>query len=219
MQVYGRRAGALLAVIGVASGAWVVATVYLQGASGSTPAAQVVRSSAVAGQPVAAREGAVAPDFRASLLDGSRATLSQFRGRAVLLNFWASWCGACAAEIKDLQRLQQQRVGGLAVIGVNVGEGSGQARAFLHGAMGATYASFLDPNRTIAGAFHVTGLPVSVFIDRGGVIRRIIAGQLNYQIFDRFARVAMGEADVPGVNDPLPLRFVSPLPPEHGGGP
>ena len=60
----------------------------------------------------------------------------------------------------------------------------------------------------------MTGVPVTVFIGPNGVIQRLISGQLNYTIFDRYARVALGEQGVPGVDDPLPLRFVSPLPPE-----
>lgn len=189
-------------------------------AANGTPvrAAEIVSMSAPAGAKVAAEEGALAPDFEASLLDGSRARLSDYRGRAVVLNFWATWCGACLAEIRDLERVHQARSGqGLAVIGVNVGEDAPRAERFLRQELDTTYPSFADLNRAIARRYRVTGLPVTLFIDRDGVVRRVIAGQLNYAIFDHFARVALGERGVPGVDDPLPLRFVSPLPPEDGG--
>ena len=83
----------------------------------------------------------------------------------------------------------------------------------------------VTPQTTIAEAarlmlqHRVSGLPVTIFIDRDGAVRRVIAGQVNYTIFDRFARVALGEQGVPGVDDPLPLRFVSPLPPEGASAP
>lgn len=212
-----RRWRSKLAALGivavVAAGTWLGAQRLAGGGSGAP--ARLVASAEPVGGRVAAEQGATAPDFEASGLDGARMKLSDLRGRAVVLNFWATWCSSCAAEIRELDRVYRERSGhGLAVVGVNVGEDRQRAESFLRQELGATYPSLLDPDRTIARRYRVTGIPVTVFIDRDGVVRRVIAGQVNYTIFDRFARVALGEQGVPGVDDPLPLRFVSPLPPE-----
>jgi len=212
-----RRWRSTLAALGivavVVAGTWLGAQ-RLAGRSSDAPAKLVASTDPVA-ESVAAKQGATAPDFEASGLDGVRVKLSDLRGRAVVLNFWATWCGSCEAEIRELDRVYRERSGqGLAVVGVNVGEDAQRAETFLRQDLGATYPSLLDPERTIARRYHVTGVPVTVFIGPDGVIQRLIPGQLNYTIFDRYARVALGEQGVPDVDDPLPLRFVSPLPPE-----
>jgi len=160
-----------------------------------------------------AQEGALAPDFEASTLTGARVRLSDYRGQAVVLNFWATWCKSCLAEIPDLERVGRERSDqGLVVLGVNVGENAERAERFLR-ELGATYTSFLDPGRNLTEDYRIQGLPVTVFIDQSGQIVKLIFGELSYEIFDRFARVALGEENVPGIDDPLPLR---PLPPVQG---
>ncbi len=210
------RLAALAVTAVVVAGTWLAAQ-RLTDRGGA--AARLASSDPSAGR-IAAEQGALAPNFEASSLDGARLKLSDLRGRAVVLNFWATWCSSCAAEIRDLDRVYRERSGqGLAVVGVNIGDDRQRAQTFLRQDLGATYPSLLDPDRTIARRYRVTGVPVTVFIGPDGVIRRLIPGQLNYTIFDRYARVALGEQGVPGVDDPLPLRFVSPLPPEDPSAP
>jgi len=165
-----------------------------------------------------ATEGHLAPDFDAPSLAGPRIRLSDYRGKAVLINFWGTTCVSCLAEIPDLERLSKD-LGpqGLVIIGVNVGDSSDRARSFFQGDLGGTYPSALDSKQVIARTYRAPGLPVSVFIDAQGRIQKIIFGQINYKIFDRFARMALGQTDVPGQNDPLPLRFISPLPATNPG--
>jgi peroxiredoxin len=218
----GRLSAAVL-VVAVIAGTWVVAQ-QLRGGGDTTTSgvrvlsARILDTSAPDDAQVAAEEGAFAPNFEASLLDGTRVKLSDYRGQAVVLNFWATWCGSCLAEIPELDRVHRERVAqGLTILGVNVGESPAHAEGVFTEELSASYASVADRDRTIAREYHVVGVPVTVFIDRTGVIQRYISGEINYEIFDRFARVALGETDVPGVDDPLPLRFVSPLPPEDTG--
>lgn len=179
--------------------------------------AKVLQPSGVAAE---AKAGALAPDFEASTLTGERVRLSDYHGKAVVLNFWGTSCVSCLAEIPHLQRLWQERAPeGLVVLGVNVGDDVSRAQRFFSTQLGATYTSVLDPRQTLAKTYRAPGLPMTLFINAEGRIERIIVGEISYQIFDRFARVALGEKNVAGVNDPLPLRFVSPLPPldEEGG--
>jgi peroxiredoxin len=214
------RASSVIAVVAVIAGTWFFAQ-QLRDRGDTTASgvavlpALILETSAPREARVSAEEGAFAPDFEASLLDGTRVKLSDYRGHAVVLNFWATWCGSCLAEIPELERVHEERNRqGLVVIGVNVGESPARAESIFRGRLGAGYQSVADRNRALAREYHVIGVPVTVFIDRTGVIQKYIAGEISYEIFDRFARVALGETDVPGVDDPLPLRFVSPLPPE-----
>jgi peroxiredoxin len=162
---------------------------------------------------VEAKPGAFAPDFEATTLTGERVRLSDFRGKAVVLNFWGTTCVSCVAEIPNLERVwKEQAPQGLVVLGVNVGDDRRRAESFLQ-RLGATYPSVLDPGQVLARAYRAPGLPMTVFIAADGRIERIIAGEISYAILDRFARVVLGQKDVAGLNDPLPIRFVSPLPP------
>jgi peroxiredoxin len=220
---HGLRVSALVVVATVVLAAWLLAQRLRDGdgtmtGSVSVATTRILETSAPASARVSAEEGAVAPDFEALLLDGARVKLSDYRGRAVVLNFWATWCGSCLAEIPQLSRVQQERgQQGLVVIGVNVGESAARANRVFRDELGAGYASVTDRDRVLARAYHVRGVPVTVFIDRAGVVRKYIVGETSHDIFDRFARVALGEQNVQGADDPLPPRFVSPLPPEDRG--
>ena len=132
--------------------------------------------------------GKLAPDFEVSDFEGDRVKLSDFRGRPVYVNFWATWCIACIAEMPDIYQVLQERGGteGLAVISVNRGEPLGRARSFLEGIQrkdGGEGVSFtvdaLDPDDTLYRAYRGLGMPVSVFIDRAGVVTKVFNGQMR----------------------------------------
>src|SRR5712691_1384371 len=161
----------------------------------SVAPAKVVAAGAGKEEPEAT-EGHLAPDFDAPSLAGPRIRLSDYRGKAVLLNFWGTTCVSCLAEIPDLERLSKD-LGpqGLVIIGVNVGDSSDRARSFFERDLGATYPSALDVKQVIARTYRAPGLPASVFIDGQGRIQKIVFVQINYKIFDRFARMALGETD------------------------
>jgi len=125
--------------------------------------------------------GSPAPDFTTGTLDGKAVHLSDLKGKAVLLNFWATWCAACRSEMPAIQKaLDGSRERGFEVIGINFRESNQAAmRRFLEGA-GVRYGSALDPDGKIADAYNVTaGLPVSIFIDRQGAIALIQVGLMS----------------------------------------
>ena len=139
------------------------------------------------GEAPAAAVGRAAPAFRLRTLDGSLAELTDFRGRYVLLNFWASWCGPCRGETPALQALFEQTAPRMVVVGVNQQESAGDARAFAE-SFGVTYPIALDADGRVSSAYRVsTGLPVSFLIDPEGVIRQVRLGALTEQDLDELA--------------------------------
>jgi peroxiredoxin len=136
--------------------------------------------------PVGSKEGELAPDFEASDLQGNRFRLSDYRGKAVLLNFWASWCTSCAAEMPAIQEsLDEHREHGFVVIAVNLGDRPETAQRYLE-KRGVTFDVALDTELTIAREYRVNGLPVSYFIDRAGIIRRVWFGEMRPATIENF---------------------------------
>lgn len=117
--------------------------------------------------------------FTLRLFDGSTLSLDELRGRPVLVNFWASWCGPCIEEAPVLERAAQQYAArGLVLVGVGVWDNEQDARAFLQ-RYSITYPNGLDPTGAIAIDYGVGGVPESFFIDRNGMLVRKWVGPLN----------------------------------------
>ncbi len=129
--------------------------------------------------PPAPAIGHPAPDFTLPTLAGGQVTLSDLRGQPVVLNFWASWCGPCRAEMPELQRLHD-RLGeaGMAVLGVNQGESPDTAAAFLE-KLGLSFPVALDQRTGVSQQYLVNSLPTTFFIDREGVIRSTFIGPMS----------------------------------------
>lgn len=107
----------------------------------------------------------LAPDFTLRSFMGAPVTLSANRGKAVILNFWASWCVPCREEMPNLERAWQEfRPQGVVVIGINVGDDYDDAAAFLK-ELAITYPNVFDPGQTRLHAYGVTGLPTTFFLD------------------------------------------------------
>ena len=125
--------------------------------------------------------GQAAPDFTTQTLEGGRVRLSQYRGKPVLLNFWATWCAPCQDEMPLIQRASDlYKAQGLVVLAVNYQQTSTSSmQAFLR-KVDARFPAVFDPAGRIAGAYGVNvGLPVSVFIDRSGTVSFIQLGQMS----------------------------------------
>ena len=125
-----------------------------------------------------AEVGERAPTFSSVDLDGGRVRLEDFRGRLVLLNFWASWCGPCTEEFPRLKSVHGDDV---VVLGVVFDDSADAARSFVR-AQGATWPSVVDPDHEIADAYGVAkkpGIPVTWVIDRDGVARSRHLGLLK----------------------------------------
>jgi len=121
-----------------------------------------------------------APDFTLAKLDGSGdLALESLRGKTVVLNFWASWCGPCKDETPLLQRAWKRWQGkDVAFVGVDVKDFRGDARSFLR-RYGVTYPNVYDGKGSLVGRYGVTGFPETYFIDASGKVRYRIAGPVE----------------------------------------
>ena len=116
--------------------------------------------------------GKLAPDFTLHTIDGQTITLSEFRDKAVLLNFWVSSCLACVDEIPYFQTMLDERANeALVVLAINCGESSQTVKNIVDG-MELTLPMLLDPDGTVCTAYK-RGAPTTFLIDGNGIIRAI----------------------------------------------
>jgi peroxiredoxin len=125
-------------------------------------------------------EGKIAPDFQLPALDSKQVKLSSYRGKAVLLNFWASWCGPCKIEMPWFAELQERyRNQGLEVIGVSVDNEAKEKIEEFARKMNVNYTILLGTDEVSDAYGGVQGLPTSFYIDRNGRIVRQVAGLIS----------------------------------------
>jgi len=125
--------------------------------------------------------GVQAPDFRLAALMGDTVRLSSLRGRAVLLNFWATWCDPCRSEMPAIAAASAQyRDSGLAVLGVNLRDQERRraVERFVK-EFDLPFPVLLDASGKVRRLYHLRAVPTTVFVDTGGVVRRIHPGPLT----------------------------------------
>ena len=117
--------------------------------------------------------GVQAEDFRLTDLAGKSQSLSQYRGKIVLVNFWATWCKPCTTEMPAMQQIYDKlRDKGFVVVAVNEMEDDAKVREHIK-QYGHTFPVLMDRDNKVANQFGVFGLPVSVFIDQKASCRNI----------------------------------------------
>ncbi len=131
--------------------------------------------------PSGARVGEPAPDFQLKDLDGQSTSLSNFRDKPVLINFWATRCPECLAEMPYLQQVYEERSDeGLVVLAINIGDSPSEVKEFLQ-THNLSLPVLLDTEENVARKYNITGIPTSFFIDGDGIIRQKIIGAFPNQ--------------------------------------
>jgi peroxiredoxin len=117
--------------------------------------------------------GVPAKDFALKSLAGDNVRLSEHLGEVVVINFWASWCSSCRAEMPRLDKLYETyRSAGLALYGVSVDDDPDRAAEFVR-SVGVDYPVLLDARKSVAPAYRLDELPMTVLIDRAGIVRHV----------------------------------------------
>ena len=121
----------------------------------------------------------VAPDFTLTDMQGQQVSLSQFRGKVVILNFWATWCPPCREEMPSMERLYREfESKGLVMLAVNVDKNGKQAVAKFLQKTPHSFPILLDSDNIAQNAYGVFRFPESFIIDRNGiVVEKIIGGR------------------------------------------
>jgi thiol-disulfide isomerase/thioredoxin len=144
-----------------------------------------------------------APPLALASLDGGLQRLSDYRGRVVLVNFWASWCGPCRAEMPSIEQLRRSlEREPFAVLAVNVGEDAATVRSFA-GRVAMGFALLLDPESRVTRAWGARALPTSFVIGPDGHIRYRAIGERDWS--DPQIRAAL-RALMPGAQLPQTAR-------------
>jgi peroxiredoxin len=139
----------------------------------------------------AAAVGNPAPEFQLPDLDGQAISLNDLKGKPVLLNFWASWCGPCRSEMPYMQEIHEEWSGdGLVLLTINIGEGLPQVQEFLQ-KRNLSLPVLLDTQNNVAEQYGVQYLPTTFFIDKDGIIQEKIVGAFKNktQIETRLSKI------------------------------
>jgi len=133
-----------------------------------------------------------APDFLLETLDGGTLRLSDLQGKAVLVNFWATWCQPCRSELPHLvAAYDRYRQEGLEIVAVNLQEDEDTIAGFVE-EFGMQFPVVIDRSGDVSDEYRVIGIPTSYFIDRSGVVRSIYTGPF----VGRESRQAIEESDL-----------------------
>jgi len=146
-------------------------------------AAAIIAVSLLTSSSAAAPSAPVAPGFSVAALGApGNLSLSQYQGKPVIVNFWASWCGPCQQETPLLASWYKQEQGRIALIGLDENDTTAKALAFAH-AKGVTYTLGFDPLVTVASAYNIDGLPQTFFLNaRHQIVAHVVGVVTSAQL-------------------------------------
>ena len=137
------------------------------------------------------QEGFPAPNFTFPDLNGQQVSLSEHRGKVVLVNIWATWCPPCRQEMPSMQKLYERFKGeNLEILAVSIDSTGREAVAPFVRTMNLTFPIMLDPKEVIRPLYGITGVPESFIIDKEGIVVQKIIGPIDwatpkaFQFFD-----------------------------------
>lgn len=124
-------------------------------------------------------KGNIAPDFTLETLDGKTVKLSDFRGEKILLNFWASWCPPCRAEMPDIQKVHKNHDVAILAVNLTNAETSVESVKEFVNDFQLTFPILLDKKLEVANTYGIQPIPTSFLIDSKGRIANIVIGPMN----------------------------------------
>jgi peroxiredoxin len=162
----------VIGLVLVLGGVWIIYSQNIRSVGLAAGNAANLEPAPVAGHP--------APHFELPTLDGETLSLSDFEGKPVLINFWATWCAPCRAEFPDFQETFINNSDSLVIIAVNntAADQVDLVDDFV-AEMGATFPIVLDESGDTIETYRVLGLPTSIFIDRNGIVNEVFTGPIN----------------------------------------
>jgi peroxiredoxin len=145
----------------------------------------------------AAHAANTAPDFTLPNLEGTNVSLSSYKGKVVILNFWGTWCEPCKAEMPSLNKLYlEHRGNGLVVVAISMDKSEKDVKSFIS-QKGYSFPVLLDKNKEVYfDKYGLFGLPISVIIDRNGMIVQKVIGQTAWdspQMEDKIRKLLGGK--------------------------
>lgn len=132
--------------------------------------------------------GNLAPDFEIELLTGETVKLSDFRDKAVILNFWATWCGPCKREMPDLQKIQDDYPEEVVVLGISVGEERQLVEEFVDN---NNYTFNIAADELAKTGYPILAFPTTFFLDKNGRIIDSVMAMKDYDYFEEKIKEAL----------------------------
>jgi cytochrome c biogenesis protein CcmG/thiol:disulfide interchange protein DsbE len=146
--------------------------------------------------PVSPYPGNAAPDFTLGRLNGDPITLSNFRGRPTLVNFWASWCPPCRRELPALQAAYDRYGDKIGFMAVDVKEDQATVESFVK-ELNLTFPVALDPDGQVSDlSYQVRGIPTTIFVDANGVVAARHVGPLDEATIDNYLAPLLEKAKI-----------------------
>jgi peroxiredoxin len=149
----------------------------------------------VAASAVTLQPSGMAPDFTLRSMDGPNVRLNEQRGRVVMVNFWATWCGPCRQEMPHLNKLHDKyRDSGFVLLGVNIDDNA-RAATDLATKLGLRFPVLLDTDKSVSRLYDLGSMPATVLIDREGRVRHLHRGyREGYELtYDQQVRALLKE--------------------------
>jgi thiol-disulfide isomerase/thioredoxin len=181
----------------VSLGLLAVASAGILVIQGCTPSSQSIISDGQEAT-VGVNVGELAPDFTLVDLDGNQVSLSDFRGKTVFVNFWATWCPPCRAEMPEIEAVyQEHKDKGVVVIGVNIlvseilrGYDENDVLQYVQQG-GYSWTFVLDTTGEVAASYNITAIPTIFFIDKDGIIQAVNIGAMSKRAMESKLAEAM----------------------------
>ena len=134
-----------------------------------------------------------APALKLTDVNGNPVSLTDYHGKIILVNNWATWCPPCKAEMPDLEAYHQAHKNeGFSLIGISAGDTQKQVADFIE-AYGITFPMWLDPQESALAAFETMSLPSSFVIDAGGTVRLAWTGAISLENLERYVTPLLKE--------------------------